>query len=60
MRQKDFLVWMLGFPITSSITELISEYFLGKVYSDQVYVANSFIMISFHCGIGYLLWNKKR
>lgn len=59
MRQKDFLIWMLGFPITKSITELITEYFIGRTFSDSTHAAAALVALIFYCGIGYMLWNKK-
>lgn len=59
MKQKDFLVWMLTFPIVCSFQKLVTEYLIGRTYPLSVEGISAGITLALYFTIGALLWNKK-
>lgn len=62
MKKKSFLIWMLGWPLVSSICDFLTHTWCHKEYSVGVNAMTGVIMILTWSVIGILLWkddNKK-
>ena len=59
MKQKDFLIWMLGFPIVYSFGEFVTEYLIKRTYSVETHGFATGFTIIFYIIVGYCLWNEK-
>jgi len=58
MKQPDFLVWMLGYPIVSSFSELVTEHFIGRTFTADIYGIAAAISLVIYFSVGMALWNK--
>ena len=55
MEHLDFVLWMVGYPIASSISNWLG-YLSGRKYSDAVHGIAALISISVWVYVGYLLY----
>jgi len=58
MKQKDFLIWMLGFPIVCSISDFVNNYLIGNIYSDMAEGVTASVTVLIWFIIGNLLYKK--
>jgi hypothetical protein len=55
MQHLDFIVWMLGYPLVTSTTRLISSYVKDRP-APKPDLITPFVLLGIYFGIGILLW----
>ena len=57
MNHLDFIVWMIGFPITATIVEAVEwNYCKRKEYSEDTEKLASTLLFLIWVGVGIALW----